>query len=62
MRVDKLGEVSENAKSFIQCCLTKDPAARPCILELYNHPWIRNTPAYSSTLEDSNNCASNQLI
>jgi serine/threonine protein kinase len=32
--------LSEDARAFVRAALSKDPAVRPTILQLLNHPWV----------------------
>jgi hypothetical protein len=35
--------VSDVAKNFVRGCLTVDPTNRPTVVELLNHPWLKQT-------------------
>jgi serine/threonine protein kinase len=43
MTSSRWNSVSDDAKDFIQKCLTKDYQHRPSAMELLNHPWLTQT-------------------
>jgi serine/threonine-protein kinase 24/25/MST4 len=45
------GYFSEDFKSFIACCLTKDPVERPSVEELLLHPFVNHQKRTSILLD-----------
>ena len=40
-KADGWDNISQNAKEFIQMCLTKNPEERPSVKEIISHEWIK---------------------
>ena len=40
--------ISEDAKDFIQKCLTTDQHSRPDIFALFDHPYLKSTKIYKT--------------
>lgn len=45
--------ISDNAKDFIQRCLTRDQDKRPSIAALFKHPWISEIENQDSAEEEA---------
>jgi serine/threonine protein kinase len=46
LKIDKSFCLSKSCLSFLECCLQLDPANRPSITELMNHPFIKEPVPY----------------
>ena len=44
--------ISNDAKDFITCLLTKDPSKRPTAQEALNHKWIASSNVVNAHAED----------